>query len=176
MERNRDTHGAEIDGPTNPSTMGRAAQPAGTASQGTGGRARARLVSGWRFTRHLLEMVLAMMVGMGVFGLVLAVVGEPPGYANLLARYGVMGVFMAAPMVAWMRYRGHCWRDGGEMTAAMLVPMLATVALVEVGVTLPGLSGGSLMVVSHVAMIGGMVALMAYHFDRYAHGAGDHRP
>jgi len=62
------------------------------------------------------------------------------------------------------------------MTAAMLVPMLATVALVEVGVTLPGLGGGARRVVSHVAMIGGMVALMAYHFDRYAHGAGDHRP
>ena len=169
MERNRDTHGAEIDGPTNPSAMGRAAQPAGTASQGTGGRARARLVSGWRFTRHLLEMVLAMMVGMGVFGLVLAVVGEPPGYANLLVRYGVMGVFMAAPMVAWMRYRGHSWRDGGEMTAAMLVPMFAVVMPFGLGVVeeTSGQSGHALMMLAHVAMVGGMVALMIYRRDRY---------
>jgi len=41
-----------------------------------------------------------------------------------------MGAFMAAPMVAWMRFRSHSWRDGGELTAAMLVPMLAPVALV----------------------------------------------
>jgi hypothetical protein len=116
-----------------------------------------------------------MMIGMGVFGLALVVTGEPPGYANLLVRYGLMGVFMAAPMVAWMRYRGHPWRDGGEMTAAMVVPMLVLVAPVELGVAVPGLSEGSLMMLSHVAMIAGMVALMVCRFDRYAHGAHDRR-
>jgi hypothetical protein len=84
---------------------------------------------------------------------------------KVLVRYGLMGVFMAAPMVAWMLYRGHSWRDGGEMTAAMLAP----VALVELGVAVPGPSEGSLMMLSHVAMIGGMVALMIYRLDRYAH-------
>jgi hypothetical protein len=168
MERNTNTNGTAPNGPATPTAMGDAAQPAGTASPETGGRVRGRLVSGWRFTRHLLEMVVAMMLGMGVFGLALAVMGEPPGYANLLVRYGVMGAFMAAPMVGWMRFRGHPWRDGGEMTAAMLVPVLP----VELGVAgyVPGLSEGSLMVISHVAMIVGMVALMVYRFDRYAHG------
>jgi len=153
---------------------GEAAGSAATAPAETGEPAgfRPRLGPGLRFARHLLEMVVAMMVGMGMLGLALWALGEPPGYANLLVRYGLMGAFMAAPMVAWMRYyRGHPWRDGGEMAAAMLVPMLAPVALVEAGVGLPGLSEGSLMTVSHVAMIGGMVALMAYRFDRYAHGA-----
>jgi hypothetical protein len=114
-------------------------------------------------------MVLAMMLGMGVFGLALAVMGEPPGYANLLVRYGLMGAFMAAPMVGWMRFRGHSWRDGGEMTAAMLVPMVAPVLPVELGVAgyVPGLSEDSLMMLSHVAMIGGMVALMVYRWNRY---------
>jgi hypothetical protein len=143
---------------------GEAAQPK------TSGRTRSRLFSGWHFTRHLLEMVLAMVAGMALLGAAFAALGEPPGYANLFVRYGLMGASMAAPMVAWMRYRGHSWRDGAEMTAAMLVPMLAPVALVELGVALPGLSGGSLMVLSHVAMIGGMVALIAYRFDRYAYG------
>jgi hypothetical protein len=87
-------------------------------------------------------------------------------------QYGVMGAFMAAPMVAWMRHRGHSWRDGGEMTAAMVVPMLAPALLVEFGVSVPGLTEGSLMLLSHGAMIGGMVALMAYRFECYAH---DHR-
>ena len=158
-----------------PAGMSDAAGRAGTASPEKGGRVRSRLVSGWHFTRHFLEMVLAMMIGMGAFGLALAVIGEPPGYANLLVRYGVMGAFMAAPMVAWMRYRGHSWSDGGEMTAAMLVPMLAPVALVELGVAVPGLSEGTLMMLSHVAMIAGMVALMVYRFERYAHRPGGHR-
>jgi hypothetical protein len=175
MERNMDTGGTEMDGPATPTAMGDAAEPAGTSSPDKGGRGRARIVSGWRFTRHLLEMVVAMMIGMGVFGLALWALGEPPGYANLLVRYGVMGAFMAAPMVAWMRYRVHSWRDGGEMTAAMLVPMLAPVALVEMGVAVPGLTEGSLMMLSHVAMVGGMVALMLYRFDRYAHGSHDRR-
>jgi hypothetical protein len=130
------------------------------------------MASGWRFARHLLEMVVAMMAGMAVLGAALAALGEPSGYANLLVQYGVMGAFMAAPMVAWMRHRGHSWRDGGEMTAAMVVPMLALALLVEFGVSVPGLTEGSLMLLSHVAMIGGMVALMAYRFERYAH---DHR-
>ena len=147
--------------------MGEAAEPSGTVSPRKVGRARRRMVSGWRFARHLLEMVVAMISGMAVLGATLAMLGEPPGYANLLVQYGVMGAFMAAPMVAWMRYRGHSWRDGGEMTAAMLVPMLALALLVELGVA--GLTEGSLMLLSHVAMIGGMVALMAYRFDRYAH-------
>jgi hypothetical protein len=61
------------------------------------------------------------------------------------------------------------------MTAAMLVPLLIPVALVELGVAVPGLSEGSLMMLSHVAMIGGMVALMIYRFERYAHGSHGRR-
>ena len=133
-------------------------------------RVSARLLSGWRFTRHLLEMVAAMVAGMALLGAAIWALGEPPGYANLLVEYGLMGASMAAPMVAWMRYRGHSWRDGGEMTAAMVVPMLALALPVELGLAVPGLSEGSLMVLSHVAMIGGMVALMLYRFDCYAHG------
>ena len=136
-------------------------------------RVRARLLAGWRFTRHLLEMVVAMVAGMVVLGAVIWALGEPPGYANLLVEYGLMGAFMAAPMVGWMRYQGHPWSDGAEMTAAMLVPMLALTLPVELGVAVPGLSEGSLMMLSHVAMIGGMVALMVYRFERYAHGSHD---
>ena len=66
-----------------------------------------------------------------------------------------------------MRGRGHAWSDAGEMTAAMLSPMFALVVPVELGVAgyVPGLSEDSLMMLSHVAMIGGMVALMVYRRD-----------
>ena len=146
-----------------------------TPSPEAGGRVRRRLrlVSGWRFTRHLLEMVVAMMAGMAVLGVAIGVLGEPPGYANPLVEYALMSASMSVPMVLWMRYRGHSWTDGLEMTVAMLAPMFALVIPVELGVV--GLSGDSLMVLSHVAMIGGMVALMVYRFERYAHGAHDRR-
>jgi hypothetical protein len=150
--------------------------PAGTAlpEKKKGGRVRSRLGAGLRFTRHLLEMVVAMLAGMGVLGVAIWALGEPPGYSsNLLLKYGLMGGFMAAPMVGWMRYRGHPWSEGAEMTAAMLTPMFAVVVPVELGVV--GLGGHSLMMVSHVAMIGGMVALMVYRFERYAHGAHNRR-
>ena len=90
---------------------------------------------------------------------------------KVLVRFGLMGVFMAAPMVAWMLYRGHSWRDGGEMTAAMLVPMVAVVTPFGWGAAgeASGQSDHALMMLSHVAMIGGMVALMIYRLDRYAH-------
>ena len=129
-------------------------------------------------TRHLLELVVVVMAGMMVLGVALAVLGEPPGYANLFVQYGLMGVSMSVPMVAWMRYRGHSWSDGGEMATAMFVPMFALVVPVELGVSryVPGLSEGSLMMLSHVAMIAGMAILMIYRWDRYTHGSQGHRP
>jgi hypothetical protein len=178
MERKTNTNGTEPNEPATPTAMAKAVEETSTASPRKAGQARRwfRLGAGWRFTRHLLEMVLAMMVGMAVLGVALAVLGEPPGYANLFVRYGLMGAFMAAPMVGWMRYRGHPWSDGVEMTAAMLVPTFALVAPVELGVAVPGLSEGSLMMLSHVAMIAGMVVLMIYRSERYAHGSQCHRP
>jgi hypothetical protein len=138
---------------------------------------RLRLGAVWHLTRHLLEMVVAMMAGMAMLGVAVGTLGEPPGYSSLLVEYGLMGVSMSAPMVAWMRYRGHSWLDGVEMTAAMLLPTFALVLPVELGVAgyVPGLSEDSLMMLSHVAMIAGMAALMVYRRDRYAHGTHDRR-
>jgi hypothetical protein len=155
---------------TIPTVMSQAVEHAGTDALKTRDEDRRwlRLSSGWRLTRHLLEMVVAMMAGMAVLDVALAILGEPPGYANPLVEYGLMGAAMSAPMVAWMLYRGHAFSDGVEMTAAMLVPMFAVVLPVELGVV--GLDGHSLAMLSHVAMIGGMVALVIYRRDRYAHG------
>ena len=168
METRIGTKGAESERAT--STVTAAAGPTGSALRTGGEQTRRRLRdrAGWRFTRHLLEMLAGMGIGMGVLGLAIWLFGEPLGFDNLIVYYGTMGVFMAVPMVAWMCYRGHSWRDGEEMTAAMLVPMFALALPVEVGVL--GLSDESLMMLSHVAMIGGMVALMIYRWDRYAHG------
>src|SRR3712207_9041511 len=65
---------------------GETAERAGAIAAQTGGWIRYRLGVGWRFTRHLLEMGVAMLAGMIVLGVALEGLGEPPGYANLLVR------------------------------------------------------------------------------------------
>ena len=173
MERKMNTNGTEPNEPATVTEMNEAVEHPGTLSPKTGGQARRHLGAGWRFMRHLLEMVVAMFAGMAVLGVALWVLGEPAGYdAHPIVRYGLMGAFMAAPMVAWMRHRGHSWSEGLEMTAAMLLPMFALVVAVELGMAryVPGLSEATLPLFSHVAMIAGMVVLMIYRFERYARG------
>jgi len=162
MERKMNIGGIEPNESATLVGMSKVAVRADTASPEAGGQVRRRLSlgAGWRFARHLLEMVVAMIAGMGVLGVAIWALGEPPGYANPLVEYSMMGVSMSAPMVAWMRHRGHTWSNSLEMMAAMLVPMFAVVLPVEVGVV--RLTGHALMMLSHVAMIGGMVAFMIY--------------
>ena len=149
--------------------MSEAARLAGTASQESDRRVRSRLAASWLFTRHLLEMVVAMLAGMAMLGAAIWALGEPSGYSNLVVEYALMGASMSASMLAWMRYRGHPWSDGTEMTMAMLVPTFAVVLPVDLGFV--GMDGHSLMMLTHVAMIVGMAALMLLRWDRYAHGA-----
>ena len=86
-----------------------------------------------------------MFAGMATLGLALGAPGEPAGYATPLVEHGLMGAAMAAPMVAWMRHRGHAWSDGLEMTAAMLGPGFLRIHPAERGIarSLFGLSGAA---------------------------------
>jgi hypothetical protein len=178
MERQTNIDGTEPNEPAIPTATSKAAEETGKVLPRKAGQTRRYLGASWRFARHLLEMVIAMGAGMAVLGVALWALGEPPGYANVLLRYGLMGAFMAAPMVTWMRSRGHSWSDGLEMMAAMLAPMFALVIPVELGVAgfVPGLSEHSLVMLSHVAMIAGMVVLMIYRSERYAYGSQGHCP
>jgi hypothetical protein len=113
-----------------------------------------------------------MLIGMAVFVPVkLALVSL--GYAALLDTSSIdfqawMGVFIAAPMVAWMRVRGCSWRDGAEMGGAMLGPVALVLALCGLGVpnALPWLTTNS----SGTAMAIGMLAIMLYRRQHYTSG------
>ena len=91
------------------------------------------LASIWRFTRHLGEMLIAMFLGMIVLSLAEMALGTPPGDNTLLGGYAYMGLAMTLPMVAWMRWMGHPWKDCAEMSAAMLGPMFAVVLPAALG-------------------------------------------
>ena len=122
------------------------------------------------FARHYVEMVVVMVGGM-------VVLGAPAGW--LMGAFGtswsqlspammvlVMAVTMTAPMVAWMRFRGHAWRPTAEMAASMVLPAFAAMALAWTVVT----AVGTLMVVEHAAML---VAMLVRR-DEYM--GAHHRP
>jgi hypothetical protein len=58
------------------------------------------------FLRHYLEMVLAMLLGMGV---VMGALGAADVELDVDPQQLVMATTKTLPKVAWMRYRGHGW-------------------------------------------------------------------
>jgi hypothetical protein len=125
-----------------------------------------------RFLLHFLEMVIAMGIGMAIFGpLKTALVDQ--GYTALLDKTSIdyqlwMDVFMVVPMVLWMRARGHMWRHGIEMGAAMIIPTACVLLLCRAGVTdvLPWFTAS----LTGIAMFGGMLAYMLYRREMYTTG------
>ena len=136
-------------------------------------RARRISSSTRHFVRHYFEMVAAMFLGM-------AVLGVPAGWAFGAAGTSwselgsdapglmllAMAATMTAPMVGWMRYRGHGWRANTEMSASMLVPTFAAIALLEASVVD---DIGVLVVAEHVAMLLGMLGAMLLRPAEYTH-------
>jgi hypothetical protein len=123
------------------------------------------------FTRHYAEMIAAMFLGMFVLGgaltLALAPIGIDVGSwredAPALLLLG-MAFTMSAPMVAWMRHRGHGWTPAWEMTASMFVPSIAAIALLEAG-TLGDTHAA--MMIQHVAMFPAMLVVMLARLNEY---------
>jgi hypothetical protein len=119
-----------------------------------------------RFVRHLLEMTAAMMLGMFALGALVAVTGgdllelrlNHPSTALLL-----MASSMSVPMVGWMRYRGHGWKGGAEMSVAMFVPAVGLIACYWLG----GVSAEPMCPLACAAMIPSMVVAMLLRLDAY---------
>jgi hypothetical protein len=114
--------------------------------------------------RHYIEMVLAMAAGMAVYGMLFRRGIAWTGYRDEI----VMAAFMTVPMVALMRYRRHTWRQAAEMAAAMLIP---TAVVVIAGVELLGITGRTLGMSSHAAMLVGMLGWLLLRRADYGHGA-----
>jgi hypothetical protein len=131
-----------------------------------------------QFIRHYVEMVVAMLLGMVALGppaeVALRALGSSTGDlhtdAPAVALLG-MAAMMTAPMVGWMRYRGHGWQPCAEMAASMVIPTLAVIALMW-GAVVEDL--GTLMLVEHVAMLPCMLVAMLLRpaeYTSHAHHA-----
>jgi hypothetical protein len=120
------------------------------------------------FARHFGEMVLVMLLGMGILGglatLVFAAAGGSLTDQSGALRVSLMGVYMTAPMVLWMRYRGHTTRQNAEMAGAMVVPTITAAALAAAGV----LDTGAALGVQHAVMIPAMLGVMLWRYDEYS--------
>ena len=131
------------------------------------------------FTRHYIEMLIAMVLGMFALGMPLAAllgvagidVGSWETDAPELMLLG-MAFTMSVPMVAWMRHRGHGWTPAWEMTASMFIPSFAAIALLWAGIID---DSGALLAIQHVAMLPAMLVAMLLRLDEYTgHGAHAH--
>ena len=129
-----------------------------------------RRVGTLRFLRQLGEMTTAMLLGMIAYGLLggslLALAGSSLEEARVeqpeLFVLG-MGAGMAVPMVAWMRRRGHSWRSGLEMSAAMIVPALVLIVCYRAG----AITATSVCPLACAAMIPAMVVAMLVRVEHY---------
>jgi hypothetical protein len=123
------------------------------------------------FGRHYLEMVAAMFLGMAVLGFpAVAALGAAGASGSELREDAPallllgMTATMTVPMVGWMRYRGHGWPACNDMAAAMVMPTLALIALLAVGLVT---DIGTLLMLEHVVMLPAMLVAMLLRLDEY---------
>ena len=132
------------------------------------------------FIRHYAEMVAVMFLGMAVLappaGLALGAMDS--SWADLRADAPalmllLMAFTMTAPMVAWMRWRGHGWGANAEMAMSMIVPTLAVIALLGAGALT---DVGTLLLAEHVLMLAGMFGVMLLRPAEYSASHHAHEP
>jgi flagellar biosynthetic protein FliP len=120
------------------------------------------------FARHFGEMLIAMFLGMGVFGGLAALGFAAAGGSSSDLPGGVrvmlMGIYMTVPMVLWMRFRGHAAARNAEMAMSMMVPTVVAAALAFAG----ALGTGAALGVQHSVMVPAMLAVMLWRYDHYA--------
>lgn len=121
----------------------------------------------WNFVQHLIEMTIAMFVGMFVLGMPAEMLFESLGWTavteDLVPSTLLMATYMSIGMAAWMRIRGCGWPAIAEMSLAMYVPFLIMYPFYAAGLA----SSTAVMVVGHVLMTPAMVVAMLFRRDEY---------
>lgn len=131
-----------------------------------------RLRQVWNFTRHFIEMCVAMCIGVALANALTAAGGRVTGI-DVREQFpalsvAVLAVFITLPMVGWMRFRGMAWRPILEMCAAGIAVVIAAAALGLVSATV--VSVGRLCGLECV----GMFFAMLFRYDLYSGKTGHH--
>jgi len=118
----------------------------------------------WHLTRHYLEMVVAMLVGMVALGPVWSLVW--PGWTSVFeVHLLVMATNMAIGMGAWMLFRRHSWPAIAEMTAAMYVPFAVLLVPYWAG----AIPADVVFTAGHVLMLPAMAVPLIRRRREFAH-------
>jgi flagellar biosynthetic protein FliP len=120
--------------------------------------ARKAALADGRFWRHLVEMLLAMVVGMVVLGPL-----WPELHGSTELHLLVMATDMTLGMTLWMAVRRHRWAPIAEMGLAMYVPFVVLLPLFWTG----RLSADAVFVLGHVLMLPAMVLAMLRRPSEY---------
>jgi flagellar biosynthetic protein FliP len=127
-----------------------------------------------RFLWHFVQMLVAMMVGMGIFH----VLTGKPSEAYLVLWYAGMELSMIPTMVALMLYQRHGWRHSAEMAAAMLIGPAVFLACAQLGWHnyIPGFTRNTLFGLANATMFLGMLGAMLYRREIYTRSHAAHQP
>lgn len=133
----------------------------------------------WTFTRHFLEMCVAMCVGGTALTALVFVAGPAVlGYPDLretapAAAVLIVAVLITAPMVGWMRFREMAWRPIVEMSAATVGLGVVLAVLAAVGVLSPAeVRGWALAFCGPACVV--MLPVMLLRFGMYTGRTGEH--
>jgi hypothetical protein len=133
----------------------------------------------WTFTRHFLEMCVAMCVGGTALTALVFVAGPAVlGYPDLretapAAAVLIVAVLTTAPMVGWMRFRGMAWRPILEMSAATVGLGVVLAVLAAVGVLSPAdVRGWALAFCGPACLV--MLPVMLLRLGMYTGRTGEH--
>ena len=121
-----------------------------------------------RFGLHLLEMCMAMCIGIAVLDIPFLALAKSAGYPDPIRELPeltaiVVAFNMSAPMAIWMRIRGHDRRCVAEMSAAMFIEAAVLIAAATIGV----FDRTSLISVQHSLMVPAMLVAMLWRLDTY---------
>lgn len=129
------------------------------------------IASARHFLRHLGEMLLAMFVGMALFGALFSgiLVAAGTTYDEALNTapelIALVLIFnMTVPMVLWMRHRGHSAACVAEMAGAMLAVGATAVALLWFS----AIESTAICGVECALMVPAMIAVMLLRRSEYA--------
>jgi hypothetical protein len=114
------------------------------------------------FTRHAVEMILAMVAGMIVLEPVWSFVWPDLG-KSMTAHVLVMVTSMSLGMALWMRIRRRGWVPIAEMAAATGLPFLAILPFYWTGLV----SGSTVMMAGHILMVPAMLVAMFLRRSEY---------
>ena len=111
----------------------------------------------WRFTRHFLEMVAAMLLGM------LALEPLWPTIDRVEFQALVMATNMTIGMAALMAVRRHPWPGIVEMSAAMYAPFIILFVPYWTGL----ITADGLFLIGHLLMLPAMLLAMLHRRAEY---------